>query len=712
MACSNIDSNISLKIEENDIKCDNNEKNYNCDKDTHVTNDILNKTSNKSSKMQQLLSNLNRKTRLPKKYSILWDIPISSSHTPKPISSSHKQKNRFVQQIIRSQAFNTVLSNPKQMKKDLNTNEVNTNEENSEVSSVVGEVITQIIDILKVLKKEEYHCNTSVYENIGGKVVPGNHVITPGDTLNMNVNETPWTCSGIHPQHHSYMMEMDKHQPHFYMMDMDQLQQQSMMMEMDQPPQQSMIMDFTQKTTSYNPNVEKIPSKIKISNETKNINLLHFEDDTFRAIIKIPNEKIKIINEWYDKCSQIIDIEDIDVTIPDLIKPNELQSILFKNINYKHKDIFINSFIPEIFNEILTREKIVDIANTMSLSIEPKYYNKETNDYKPSITTLNIFIPTNMYYTEKYYYKQNSKIIPIDKYNKSSQLPVSDIHKKVVVDEIKSYNEVFNTLNPDGVHGDEIKSYNDEYNTLNPEFGLNCGNIDCEDSVEEIDTKLIIVIFNTIFNQTLVVVDPSLITLEIIHDHIDYGFLELFTIKCNDDSELESLINKQYDRIIFNNIEELNKTILSTSQMIELIQTKHKFNASLIEEAKTVKSFLKNRYKISSDINHKMKASVIYDIIIKDESCIIDKLKISDFKNRLSVYLKDIGLQKKRYNDGYYYYGIVDKYDSIVKPIEIPPYNNYENISHLVPQSDRIPNIKLENCVSHSQYILREYKNR
>ena len=146
--------------------------------------------------------------------------------------------------------------------------------------------------------------------------------------------------------------------------------------------------------------------------------------------------------------------------------------------------------------------------------------------------------------------------------------------------------------------------------------------------------------------------------------------------------------------------------------MIELIQTKHKFNASLIEEAKTVKSFLKNRYKISSDINHKMKASVIYDIIIKDESCIIDKLKISDFKNRLSVYLKDIGLQKKRYNDGYYYYGIVDKYDSIVKPIEIPPYNNYENISHLVPQSDRIPNIKLDNCVSQSQYILREYKNR
>ena len=217
--------------------------------------------------------------------------------------------------------------------------------------------------------------------------------------------------------------------------------------------------------------------------------------------------------------------------------------------------------------------------------------------------------------------------------------------------------------------------------------------------------KLIIVIFNTIFNQTLVVVDPDLITLETIYDHIDYGFLELFTIKCNNDNELESLINKQYDGIIFNNIEELNKTLLSTSQMIELIQTKTKINASLIEEAKTVKSFLNDRYKISSDINHRMKASVIYDIIIKNESCKIDKLKISDFKNRLSVYLKDIGLKKKRYNDGYYYYGIVDKYDSIVQPIPPPPYNIYENITHLVPLSDRIPNIHIDNYVS--QYILR-----
>jgi arginine repressor len=57
-----------------------------------------------------------------------------------------------------------------------------------------------------------------------------------------------------------------------------------------------------------------------------------------------------------------------------------------------------------------------------------------------------------------------------------------------------------------------------------------------------------------------------------------------------------------------------------------------------------------------------MKASTLYDIVIKSQYvCKIDKTKITGFKNRLSNYLKDLGLQKKRYNDGYYYYGIVKK---------------------------------------------------
>lgn len=39
---------------------------------------------------------------------------------------------------------------------------------------------------------------------------------------------------------------------------------------------------------------------------------------------------------------------------------------------------------------------------------------------------------------------------------------------------------------------------------------------------------------------------------------------------------------------------------------------------------------------------------------------LLDNIISNSFKNRLSRYLKDLGLLKKRYNDGYYnYYGII-----------------------------------------------------
>ena len=70
-----------------------------------------------------------------------------------------------------------------------------------------------------------------------------------------------------------------------------------------------------------------------------------------------------------------------------------------------------------------------------------------------------------------------------------------------------------------------------------------------------------------------------------------------------------------------------------------------------------------------------MKASVLHDLIIQSNVCSIEKTKITGFKNRLSQYLKDIGLKKKRYNDGYYYYGIVKKTNV---PIST---NNYTGVS-------------------------------
>jgi arginine repressor len=67
-----------------------------------------------------------------------------------------------------------------------------------------------------------------------------------------------------------------------------------------------------------------------------------------------------------------------------------------------------------------------------------------------------------------------------------------------------------------------------------------------------------------------------------------------------------------------------------------------------------------------------MRASSLYDIIINSNFVKIDSNKISGFRTRLSKYLKDLGLRKKRYNDGFYYYGIIEK----IEKQPIYPFNN------------------------------------
>jgi len=347
-------------------------------------------------------------------------------------------------------------------------------------------------------------------------------------------------------------------------------------------------------------------------------------------------------------------------------------------------------------------DKIYNLENKMS--IKTKYTDNKIKDLDiPSIEKLNIVIPSNMHYTNKYYYKKDNKIVSIDKYvKKMKPAPTKSSGNKHSLkdnkyyfsiekdkdslsdeeaslsgeeDSLPDYSEVKDPNVPplDDIDGG-VKSYNYDYDVLKPLFGSNCQEI-CPIDTEKIDKeklekekfkndKLIIVLFNPIINQTIVVIDPDLITLETIHECNGYGFLELFTIDSNN-SELEELIIKHYDKICFNNIKELNNTLLSTSKVINLIKNRQDSKILLlkVKEETSVKNFINTRYEITDNNDCKIKASVLYDIIIKTDSCKIDVKLQSGFKNRLRGYLKDLGFQKKLCNDGYYYFGIIDKYD-------------------------------------------------
>lgn len=473
----------------------------------------------------------------------------------------------------------------------------------------------------------------------------------------------------------------------------------------------SSILESTLKNIINNVNkdtdVESLITQIRIEytnnieTDSKQMILLNFEDDSFKAVIKISEQHIEIINKWYEICNQVMEIEETNIRIPNIINNSDISPILCKNIHCKHKDLFIKSYVPEILNNITIQNNIRTMESQMSI-FNPKDTHVCIIKKSQTISDLNISIPKNMIYNEEYFYKKGNNVILCPKYNKSS-INTDDSKNKVGLqggtikqNGLNRVNREFEVLNstkseesnnfftvpkliPENTYGTESDTfsivnsfptvvedgyvaYNSEYDCLNPAFGSNMEMLEYKlnDDVESITSKLIIVLINPLFLQTLIVVEPDLLTLETIFEYTEYGFIELFTVKITNE-EITELIKKQYDAVIFNNIDEINQVLLSTSQFIEFIKNKQHNDEPLLEEEKSVKQYLSKYFEISNDINKKMKASALYDTITRSDLCKIDKLKVSGFKNRLSTYLKDLGLQKKRYNDGYYYYGIVSR---------------------------------------------------
>ena len=443
------------------------------------------------------------------------------------------------------------------------------------------------------------------------------------------------------------------------------------------------------------------------ANKNTELVLINFEDDTFRPIIKINEKYINIIKKWYDTCNQLIDIEDTNIIIPKEINIDDISMILFKNMNYKHKDTFINEYVPRMLNYIVLQNNIFDIERLMSISVlttTAKVSIKKTQ----TLDEIGIKIPHIIDYKEEYFYTKDKKIcnysvkkdlkkeLEISKSTENMDLlhalnntEISKIISGNYVSKIEDKFSVIQYMNDDG-----LTAYNNDvygggnYFSLE-EIKINKSDNENKNKKELTKCKLIIVLINVInplFFQTVTVIDPDLDTLTSIFEYSEYGFIELFTIKTDND-EIEFFINKHYNGNIFDNSTEINESLVSTSQFIEFSNNKLNNNKQLLEEEKSVKHYLNTFYNITNDIDNKIKAKVLYDILTKEKLCVIDKTKLAGFKNRLSNYLKELNLQKKRYSDGYYYYGIVKK--TLVKENK-KEFRNITDITDIIEERNNL----------------------
>lgn len=472
-------------------------------------------------------------------------------------------------------------------------------------------------------------------------------------------------------------------------------------------------------------NIDDVIGKLRISYEEKNIFtninkknviLLNFEDDTIRPVLEINQKYIDIINEWYELCDLILEIENTNISIPEAIIYEDISGVLFQDINLKYKNEYLNNYLPIVINNIISSKIIKDYEKKYfndipqsSKKIKNFLKNKISNDEE--LEKLGIQIPLNI----KNNYIDNSnnnctnipnsegKIEYLTQPNKvNASFENFKKQKECIIQntQINCFNEIYsNNFN------DLIVPYNFEYDSLKPAFYDTCCSFESEKNNNENEKNNetnenkkehelnIFVLLNTKFLQTIVLTNPSSEMLYVMDNHIEYGFVKLFNVfKINED--IENFINNAFNKIQFNTIEEINTKLIKMSHYIEFSNKLTNSNNETITEETQVKKYIKNNYDIDNDINNKMKASTLHDNIINSKQINIESSKINGFKTRLSKYLKDLGLEKKRYNDGYYYYGIQLKPQQTNKS----PFNNGMLLTQSTYVCDKINHYEYSCC--------------
>lgn len=169
-----------------------------------------------------------------------------------------------------------------------------------------------------------------------------------------------------------------------------------------------------------------------------------------------------------------------------------------------------------------------------------------------------------------------------------------------------------------------------------------------------------------------------------------------------------NLIIKFFKEIKINNSENIEKAELLFNNIcvesIDTLMTKVLFYEEVYKKEnnvvslKSVKQFINSMYIISDNKEHKIKSSKLLDIISKN---VVGTSSNIGAKNKISKMLNEIGLNKIRLSDGYYFYGLeVKPSREIFKSFDGNNLINYDfNKSYKKLLSEREENINPKNSL-------------
>lgn len=419
----------------------------------------------------------------------------------------------------------------------------------------------------------------------------------------------------------------------------------------------------------------------QINSNSNKIVLLNFDDDTFRPVINCDENDMIALKKLYNDCKITLDIENTPYIISHGLDP--FADKKFNDINIEDKSEFVDNYLPLL----LLKKELTDKSDREEckfvygetetqpermFTFKTKSQNEtDKSDFKCKkiIETLKIHIPENLA-AQKYSIEEMMRK-KIEYIRKLFPKYISKDTENPKISDIKEEPEALNScFNKDILPG-EIYPYNISYNILSPEFSSNCVAVIDQivtsyvgDALATLAQKRITninVILNHKYLQTKVLINPDPILETMILSHPEYGFFNLFSFKTTNNVLIKSIEDK-CDNCIFENIEDLNKRLSILSDEIDYMQQNEDVNELKDElyasEEAQVKQYFKYYYDITDNIEHRIKASTLCDIIMNNLLVDIKTHSVNSFRNRLSKYLTNLGLRKKRFNDGFYYYGV------------------------------------------------------
>lgn len=379
------------------------------------------------------------------------------------------------------------------------------------------------------------------------------------------------------------------------------------------------------------------------NHNTPHFSLMVHTDDTFRLVYMAESEQV-VIQRLYEYCDWDIEFEKLHF-LQHPVQLNKLTSNHDKYLSLEVKDKYVYEYLPRRVQQLQLDDELRDIAK--SFVSNPKPTNTDN-----TLISVNTKIDTWI-----------SSMKVSDKLPKNETIP-HEINKLLVLPEVLTNVLDTNIKTPSQL--DESNSDDDLFigfsGLVNKKRKLRWCSYDKAYPNVLMDTlprKRTIYVLINVDNcmKTVTWVNPPSEDIQVIKNNPECGFSILFQMTTDRPKIIEYITSMLdnvsiYPELFYDQLVQIgnNIKILSDSD-----------NIGTDNEETLVAQYINDNYDITNSIGDKIKASVLADII--KTHVFFDALhNPATFTSRVSKYLKKMGLEKKRFNDGFYYYGLVLKH--------------------------------------------------